>query len=490
MEDVAAELSEVPACTSDTPELTPYQKTPKVVMSPDGLAASLRVLTPSPTEEEPNFTAEQLLSFISQAGIIHGIDQSMIIKLADHMTYNVDHTIARGTPAVQGQHGYYEYLFERDFTTKPTIREDGSADFLSIKVMEVVHEGDLVVTYHPSIKGTPGISVKGKPIPVPAVRDLPPLGGRGFHGDDEGINYYASIDGKITLQNNRVIISPVLEIEGDADMTVGNIDFRGDILIHGGVKHGVSIHATGTITVEGLVENCTISAGRDIYFKRGVKGGEHTNVYAEGSITGEFMEYTNLVCKGDLRADVLFNCNVNCESRVIVTAGRRSAIIGGKTIGVLGVYALSLGNDFGTITDVFVGMDQGRMMEFADVTSKVESLENNIRKIKKGVADFDKANIELGNVNYLEDPRRMQLVRIKIQDEASVAQFRMRHKELQALFDVGKRATVKAYKRVNAGVNIHSTGHVVQMSDYQDNVEFERTETGIRMEPLGDVIEE
>ena len=36
--------------------------------------------------------------------------------------------------------------------------------FLSIKVIEVVHEGDLIATYHPAVHGTPGMNVRGKEV--------------------------------------------------------------------------------------------------------------------------------------------------------------------------------------------------------------------------------------------------------------------------------------------------------------------------------------
>ncbi len=469
------------------PAKIPYQKAPKVLVAPDGMRATLRVLSPISNEEEPNFTASQLEGFLNSAGVVYGINMDRLKELEARMEYDRDHEIAVGVPAENGENGFYEYHFSQDFSNKPVIREDGSADFLSIKIMEVVYENDLIATYHPAVPGTDGMSVKGKVVAPKIVRDLPPLGGRGFRRDDDEVHYYSDIDGKIVLTNNRIIISPVYEIAGDADMSVGNIEFKGDVIIHGGVKHGIAIHATGTVTVDGLVELCDISAGKDIYLKSGVKGSERTCIYAEGNITAEFIEYANVSCKGSLRADVIFNCNVNCESKVIATDGKRSAIIGGNIIGVLGVSALNLGNKFGVITDICVGVDADRMMELATLKKRVESLENDIRKIKKGVEAFDAANAGNGTA-YIEDPRRMQLVRIKIQDEAELAQDKVRLEELETMFEVGKKSTVKAYKTVFAGVNIHSSGNKVQMSDYQRQVEFVRTETGIRMEPLEDMI--
>ena len=82
----------------------------------------------------------------------------------------------------------------------------------------------------------------------------------------------------------------------------------------------------------------------------------------------------------------------------------------------------------------------------------------------------------------------MQLLRVKIRDEALVAQDRTRLEELREMIAAGRRATVKVYDTVYAGVRIKMLEQNVQMSDYQKKVEFVKTDTGIRMEPLDEPI--
>ena len=470
-------------------EITPYSKTPKIQIDGTGRYATICIPAPEVGEEDPSFTPEELMFYINQAGVVFGVDEEAVSELCQEMRCNRDVVIARGKEPTLGQNGYYEYHFEQNFSSKPTIRPDGSADFLTIKVIEVVHEGDLIATYHPAVPGEPGITVKDTQIAPVQVRDMPPLGGRGFHRSEDNLSYYADMDGKIVLQGSRILISPIYEIDQDADMTVGNIDFKGDVVIHGGVKHGIQIHATGSITIDGLVEHCDMKAGKDIFLLSGVKGGERTQIQAQGGITAEFMEYAIVSCKKDLRADVLFNCLVNCEGRIITTSGKHSAIIGGKVTAVEGISALMVGNKFGTVTHLTVGMDGDRMKEMAELKEKITVIENNINKIKKGVEDFD-ALAEKTGKSYKEDPRRMQLLRVKIRDEALVAQDRVRLEELQELFVRGRRATVKVYDTVYSGVSIKIMDQRVQLSDFQKKVEFEKTDTGIRMEVLDEPIPE
>lgn len=463
----------------------PYQKVPKVHIDPRGMTATLAIARPAPDEEAPNYTVAELLEVLSDAGVGYGIDQEMLITLTKELVYDKAVVVAQGQEPEEGENGYYEYHFSQDFSKKPKIREDGSADFLSIKVVEVVREDDLIATYHPAVPGKNGISVRSMPVEPRRVRDMPALAGRGFHRGEDGIHYYSDMDGKIVMKNSRIMISPVLEIEGDADMTVGNLEFKGDVVVYGGVKHGIYIHATGSITVHGLVEHCYLDAGRDIFLLSGVKGGEKTTIRAEGSITAEFIEYAIVSCKKELRAAVLFNCLVNCDSKIYVTNGQRAGIIGGVISAVQGVAVLNLGNSFGTVTKITVGLDDERMKEIRTLTNKIEALTQNITKIKKGISDFDEASEKKG-ISYKDDPRRLQLLRVKIRDEAIVAEDRVRLEELYALVEAGKKATVRVYNTVYAGVTIRMTDQYVQMSDYQRRVEFVKTETGIRLEPLVD----
>lgn len=445
-----------------TTPMNPYAKKPVIRVDNKAMFATIRFPAPAEGESAPQYDVDTLENMLAQEGIVYGIDRNMLSSLCQEILFDTELIVAVGKEPMEGINGYYEYHFSQDFSRKPTIRPDGSADFLSIKVIEVVHEGDLIATYHPAVMGMPGMNVRGKEIEPRMMRDMPPIGGRGFHRSDDNLYYYA-------------------------DMSIGNIDFKGDVVIHGGVKNGIRIHATGSITVDGLVELCDLRAGQDIYLLSGVKGGERTTIHAEGAITAEFIEYAIVSCKGMLHADVLFNCLVNCDSKVITTAGKRSAIIGGYVTAVQGVSSLVIGNKFGTVTHVMVGIDEERIKEMSDLADKIRSLDANIAKIKQGIEDFELLAQKKG-ISYKEDPRRMQLLRIRIRDEAVVAEARVRFDELKALMEAGRGATVRAYDTVYSGVTVRIMDQYAQLTDFQKRVEFVKTMTGIRMDPLLDPV--
>ena len=79
------------------------------------------------------------------------------------------------------------------------------------------------------------------------------------------------MDGKIDIENDKIRIQPIYEVSGDANLTTGSIDFTGDIVIHGSVESGVTIKATGSITIDGNVEACNLEAGKDIILRSGTR---------------------------------------------------------------------------------------------------------------------------------------------------------------------------------------------------------------------------
>ncbi len=460
---------------------------PKVHISADQLEASIYFPLPAPSEERRVFTKQQLLNILRAEDVVYGIDMSIIESLADHIIYDRELHVASGRAPEPGIQGYFEYKFDAEVDKSPTIREDGTADYRNIKLFEIVHVDDVIAIYHPAIQGNAGISVKNEVLePVP-VRDLPPIGGRGFERSEDGLTYTSTINGKIEMTGNRIIISPVFEITGSADLSTGNIIFNGDVVIGGGVCEGIIIKADGNVTIEGLVEHCEIYAGKDLVLKSGVKGGDMTVISAQGNITAEFLEYCTVKAGGDITADVLFKSNVECDGRIDLN-GKKSAIIGGMVSAVQGIDVANVGNNFGTITHISVGVDSKRQKEMASLKNKIDAVSENIIKIKQGLEDFDRLGEERG-VSYKDDPRRIQLLRVKIRDESVVAQQKSELERLERVAEGGKRASVRVFDTVFAGVRVAIDDHATNVNDYQRHIEFFKTRNGIRMDILEGIID-
>ncbi|MBP5597005.1 MAG: DUF342 domain-containing protein, partial [Pseudobutyrivibrio sp.] len=336
--------------------------------------------------------------------------------------------------------------------------------------------------YHPAVQGARGMSVRGQVLEPKPVRDLPPLIGRGFERSNDNLTYTAKLDGKIEVNQGKINVSPVHEVSGDVGIETGNIKFNGDVIVHGGVHDGASIDAAGNVIIHGLIEDCDIRAGKDLFLLSGVKGNEKTVISCKGDITAQFVEYAVITCAGNISADYFFKSKISCEGRIELT-GNNASIIGGFVSAVQGIEANDIGNSFGTITNVAVGVDDERLAEFDILAKKIEAISSNVAKIKKGIEEFDRLGEQRG-INFKEDPRRMQLLRVRIRDEAIVQEETKRLAQMKGVIVSGKDATIKVFRRVYAGSNITVDNHHVSINDNHERVEISKSEEGVRLTRL------
>lgn len=451
---------------------------PIIRFSPDEMEAYM--LLPSPDEGE-EYTVPYVMQALSERGVNAGIDHEEIARMVVEEVFEREVLIARGAQPVDGVDGYFEYKFSTSFDNKPKVRPDGSVDYWSVHTIESVVAGQEIATYHPPVEGEDGFNVKGKPIQAKKGRDQMPIKGKGFEVQPDGVTYVATVDGKIEMQNNRIVILPVYEISGNAEISLGNIDFRGDVVIHGGVESGVTIRSTGSVTVDGVVEACTIEAGKDVILRSGMLGGNKASVKSKGSITAKFFEFTNIECDGDIQADVLMDCDVKCQGKVSMT-GARGSIIGGTLHAIQGVEVTSLGNDAEKKTEIMVGAGADVASRLRVLEKKIEATETNLQKIEGGLKQFDMLEAERG-VSYANDPRRMQLLRIKIRDTATLANDKEESKKLKRLVEGSRGACVSVLQEVYPGVIIRIGDLRFDLRNVGKSIEFYRLSDKISTRP-------
>ena len=246
---------------------TQRKQEPMVRISYDEMEAYLLMPT-LPSEE--SYSLEDVRQAIQKAGVKSGIDESVLASAVENRSYGREILFAKGMEAVDGKDGFYEYKFNTNFDHKPTVKPDGSVDYWSVHSVEIVEEGQVIATYTEPIEGRDGYTVNGKPKLAQRGRPAPPLVGQGFEKSADGKEYISKLTGKIDMKNDRIMIQSVYEVSGNVDLATGNIDFRGDVIIHGNVTTGSKIKATGNITIDGTAEGCTIEAGKDIILRGGM----------------------------------------------------------------------------------------------------------------------------------------------------------------------------------------------------------------------------
>ncbi len=446
------------------------KKEPKVRISYDEMEAYL--LLPEPFLEE-NYELSHVMAVVDAAGVKINLDRDKIAAMVEERYFDRECLIAKGVPVEDGADGYFNYKFDVNFNKKPNHRPDGTVDYWSIHTIELVEEGQIIAEYVEPIQGKNGMSVKGKFITAKKGRPLPPITGKGFERSEDNKTYTATMSGKIEMQNNRIMISAVHEVNGDVGLETGNIDFRGDVIIHGNVPTGAVIKATGTVTIDGTVEGGLIDANKDVVIRGGMLGAGKGMIKTRGNLHVKFLEYATVRAEGLVETDSAINCKIDSNDKVYLR-GKHASVVGGIIHAAKGVEAFNFGNDLGVKTEVYVGANWEVIKQLAYHENCVEEAQEMIDKINIGLKQIEELAAEQG-IDSGNDPRRASLLRTKIVKQADLATHKQGVANMKKLVEAAHGASVKVLHNVYTGVTIGINDAVLQMKeDFQAISFFER----------------
>lgn len=438
-----------------------------VRVSGDQMEAFLYLTDPG---EGISYSRKEIDALLNQNGVVMGIMDEVLDDAIERGVYYREILVAKGQEPVDGMDGYYDYNFSRVIDKRPDAKADGTIDYWNISSIEHVKKDQVIATYVPAVQGLSGFTVKGKSLMPKRARELAPLKGKGFEKLDDDLTYISLLDGKIEVQGDKIVISEIYEISGDADLSTGNINFPGDVVIYGKVCTGVSIKVGGNLTVNGNVETAIIDVGKDIIFRSGMQGGYKAKVSAGGDITAKFIENTKVRAGGTIRAEVLMNTNVEYCEKLIVD-GNKAAIIGGSVTALQGIYAGSIGNEAEIPTGISVGVSKDVYVRKEILIKKIEKNEINIQRIEVGIKQFQELMEKDPRIKK-DDPRKAQLIRAKIQDNVILSQDRAELSKLESLIERGKNPYVRVSGYVYPRVSVSAESMVMTTKDKEMAVEF------------------
>lgn len=438
-----------------------------VRVSGDQMEAFLYLTDPG---EGISYSRKEIDALLNQNGVVMGIMDEVLDDAIERGVYYREILVAKGQEPVDGVDGYYDYNFSRVIDKRPDAKADGTIDYWNISSIEHVKKDQVIATYVPAVQGLSGFTVKGKSLMPKRARELAPLKGKGFEKLDDDLTYISLLDGKIEVQGDKIVISEIYEISGDADLSTGNINFPGDVVIYGKVCTGVSIKVGGNLTVNGNVETAIIDVGKDIIFRSGMQGGYKAKVSAGGDITAKFIENTKVRAGGTIRAEVLMNTNVEYCEKLIVD-GNKAAIIGGSVTALQGIYAGSIGNEAEIPTGISVGVSKDVYVRKEILIKKIEKNEINIQRIEVGIKQFQELMEKDPRIKK-DDPRKAQLIRAKIQDNVILSQDRAELSKLESLIERGKTPYVRVSGYVYPRVSVSAESMVMTTKDKEMAVEF------------------
>lgn len=394
-----------------------------IAVDADALSCAL-TLNPRPGAPTPS--PEDLSGLLESEGIAtRAIDPRAIAELIDRVTRQPGQpqtlVIARGKPPVHGTHASFTLcpalrarldaieehtarIREAPKGQPPTSPAQGkpgcdreAIDHRACSAFIILKKGDRIGEVTDASDGEDGVNVRGEIIPAKQGHALSIQADESIEIRDGAV--FSTLPGVLKVAIDRVIVDPVLAIDGDVSFQTGHINFPGEVTVSGGVKDCFIVRAAGQLTIAGLVEAATIHGAGDVVLKQGMAGRDQGAVEIRGDLTAGYLD--------GVRGEVEGHCRVTreikaCRLRIGRTLeGPKCVVHGGRIEARQAVDVAVIGGSGGVQTEIAVGgLDElsDLVRRLGDLRTAIvhqrERAENELVELQKRIARLSASQAE------------------------------------------------------------------------------------------------
>lgn len=356
-------------------------------MSANGMVAWLLLIPPS--DPEDLLDKRSIEAVLAENKISFGVDPNVIEYVAQEHPYFTLIPVAAGTPVQQGQNGRLIDHFQRQLTAKVTVDAGGVADYRAINYFQSVREGDVICDILPPQPGVAGMRVDGALAEPAQVKSAIVPAGQHTRISDAGDQLLATKTGHLEFDGQKFLVKVLLDIPGNVDYSTGNLEYDGDIHIHGDVRATFSVKATGNIMIDGLVEAANVEAGGDILVSCGVLGDDNATVVCGGNLRAKYLESCTAYVGKSVFADCIMSSQIYCDDSVEVLSGR-GAIIGGSIVAGHRIKSKAIGTDSGRKTDLELGTLTYVKMQHSEEIAQLKNAMAELTRLDRDIAFLEK----------------------------------------------------------------------------------------------------
>lgn len=299
---------------------------------------------------------KQIKEALIDANIVFGVIDDLEIKRKLRAAENkrVSFVIAAGNPPAAGADATLDRLWLTSGRRQADLNAP-SIDLRELDSMRGVRANEIIARKIPPTEGAEGISVSGKFIRSRPGSDRTFMAGANVTALKDGWEFMARICGMPRLDGNVLSVSPVMEVNGNVDYSVGNIDFAGTVIIRGDVTDGFTVNAEKDVIVTGHVDAATISAGGDIVVKSGITNRCMGFVAAGGGVTASYIINSIVEAEKDIIVErEIMHSFVRSNGSLRCAAGR---IIGGDFMARDEILSRQIGSPVEAATVLRVGFN-------------------------------------------------------------------------------------------------------------------------------------
>jgi uncharacterized protein (DUF342 family) len=457
-------------------------KTPgeiEILLSDDGYQCWLR-LTKTETGALPE--KSDVLNIIEKQKLSTDlINEEEFNRVFEELVSDEKVLIAEGTPKKDGKDGFFTYLFKTTMSEFLQENEQGQIDYQQICFVQQKEAGEAVAELTAPEKGVDGLTVTGEVIK--AIDGKPAQMPSGINvqiSEEKPQQLVSSIDGSVSLKGNKIIVDPVVVVEGDVDYSSGNIDYKGSVIIEKGIKAGFSVKSGGDVVVSEIVDDAVINAGGNVVLQGGFKGRGTGRINAKGEVVLTFAENQVIIAGGNITvSDAILHCNIESDESVVVLGAK--GIIGGATVAVKSIEVQSAGSQAATETVLSIGSNREIRTNMERFRKELENHEKNSLKIQKAIIVLNKINLIKRGLPEKQKALYTSLMNTQKQLNKEYENLLKSKKELDEKADIVEHATITVHQRIYPNVKIlfgnklkvvqeHGIGVVFALKDDEINV--------------------
>lgn len=354
-------------------------------ISRDNMVAYLRVKLARPDQ---TITFDEVIEFLKKSVITYGICEEAIRTFCKNNKFFSELICAKGIPPVNGIDGSIEYTFNKDTNFEPKQREDGTVDFRDLDLVKNIAKGESLCHITPATPGVDGMDVYNHVVPfLPGKLPVLPTGSNTTASED-GLNLTANVDGCIEFTRSAINVNEVFYVRGDVDISSGNINAIGSVVIQGDVREGFIVKAGKDVSIRGMVEGATIEAKGSISISKGMSGMGKGTLLAGGNIKGKYFENAILFSENDIYSDTLMNCRVKAGGSILLK-GQKASLMGGSYQAAQRIFAKNIGTPSNTITTVSISSEELNAMLVADKAEfSIPQLEGKLVEAQSALQEY------------------------------------------------------------------------------------------------------
>lgn len=323
---------------------------------------------------------EDVQGMIAEIPIKLMVDYDKVINLVNQNINNnegICFVFVEGTKPINGN--VKKVILDYDLSLETGKKsEDGTIDFKERSFIHNIAENVQIAHIIPEKSPVDGLDIYNEVISAHYNEDPCYRLGENVKIDSDGVTVRSAVKGILINSHNTISISDVIEIQ-NVNLSTGNIDVEGSVIVRENVAPGFSIRADGNIVVYGNIEDAEIKCGGDLTVYGGLLGG--SNITVEGKCFASFISTVKLSSRGDIITQQLVNADISCNGRVIVLDGK-GVISGGNIKALNGVWAKSIGSLNESKTTIIVGRDADADALYKNLINTVKVNKEEINKVK------------------------------------------------------------------------------------------------------------